>query len=376
MAMAAPIFLSLTPPTNRTIYLTDKAYRLLAAAEREDASDRGDRMSFDDEQRRACAMAGPFTTNQAVDLLTDFGRFFRPRRTTIACSAHCLRAVAFAVSLTTVVALVSQAQAASPGDATSSRAARDEAIRAIPWRNMAPADRQRAQSVIKNTSIYRRLPTRVIDCDPDMFAFLIAHPEVVIDVWQLMGISRLTVDKLPDGSYRGTDGAGTTGNVRYLHNSSTPDGRVLTVVYANGAYDGKPFPTTLKAQSILVLRSSAIQETNGRRYITVCVDSFVAIEQMGFEIVAKTVQPWLNKTADRNFIETLSFISNFSRTAEKNPQGMQRLATRLPSIDDPTRTRLVQICYRAADRYAQRAGASPTSANLLARHRDTMAYPK
>jgi hypothetical protein len=165
---------------------------------------------------------------------------------------------------------------------------------------------------------------------------------------------------------------------------STPGGRVLAVVYADGAYDGKPFITTLKAKSVLVLRATAVEETNGRRYITVSVDSFVEIQQMGFEIVAKTVQPWLNKTADQNFIETLSFISNFSRTAEKNPQGMQRLATRLPSIDDPTRVQLVKLCYRAADRYAPQetatrtslSRAQPSGANLLAHRPDVLTFPR
>src|SRR5215207_521505 len=58
-------------------------------------------------------------------------------------------------------------------DATSSRSARDEAIRAIPWKSISPAGRQTAQSIINNTSIYRRLPTRIIDCDPDLFTFLL-----------------------------------------------------------------------------------------------------------------------------------------------------------------------------------------------------------
>ena len=295
-----------------------------------------------------------------------------------AVSARCMRSIFSSTAVLAFAVCASDIHAAPDGDATSSRAARDEAIRAIPWRALTPDDRRRAQSVVQNASLYRRLPKRVIDCDPEMFAFLIAHPEVVIDVWQLMGISRITIDKLPDGSFRGTDGAGTVGNVRYLHSSFSPDGRALAVVHADGSYDGKPFPTTLRAQSILVLRASTVQETNGRRYITVSVDSFVHVQQMGFELVAKTVQPWLNKTADQNFIETLSFISNFSRTAEKNPQGMQRLSSRLPSIDEPTRNELVQLCYRAADRYAKHENATrtslsraqPSGADLLARRPD------
>ena len=104
----------------------------------------------------------------------------------------------------------------SGGDATSSHAARDEAVRAIPWKLMSPTSRQTTQSILNNPSIYRRLPTRIIDCDADLFTFLLQHPEVVIDVWRVMGISQVALTKMPDGSYRGTDGAGTTGSVRYL----------------------------------------------------------------------------------------------------------------------------------------------------------------
>jgi hypothetical protein len=254
-------------------------------------------------------------------------------------------------------------------NATSSRAARDEAMRAIPWRSMTPEARRAAQFVVKNASIYRRLPTRVIDCDPEMFNFLFQHPEVVIDVWRLMGISQVTLEKTPDGAYRGSDGAGTAGMVRFLFTNWGQNGQNTAVVFADGSYDGKPFVSQLKAQSIMLLRSSAIQETNGRHYVTVRVDTFVRIDQMGIELVAKTVQPWIAKTADRNFIETLSFVSNFSRTAEKNPQGMQRLANRLAAVDEPTRNELVAVCFRTAERYAMRDSTFRPSMPLLA-HRD------
>jgi hypothetical protein len=161
------------------------------------------------------------------------------------------------------------------------------------------------------------------------------------------------LEPIAANAYRGTDGVGTAGNIRYVYANWGPDANNTAVVYADGAYDGKPLVTALRAQSLLLLRSGSIQETDGRRYVTVRVDSFIHIDQMGIELVAKTVQPWINKTADQNFIETLSFASTFSRTAEKNPQGMQRLAARLNSIDEPTRHELVELCYRTAARYAR-----------------------
>ncbi|HEX3599600.1 MAG TPA: hypothetical protein VHU84_05620 [Lacipirellulaceae bacterium] len=252
-------------------------------------------------------------------------------------------------------------------DATSSRAAHDEAVRLLPLKQMSPQNRQTAQYIINNASIYRRLPTRIIDCDPDLFTFLVQHPEVVIDVWRVMGMSQVALSRAPDGVYHGTDGAGTTGTVRFLFSNWGPGAQNLAVVYADGAYSGAPFVTSLKAQSIMLVRSSAVQETNGRRYVTVRIDSFVRIEQLGIEIIAKTVQPWINKTADQNVIETMTFVSNFSRTAEKNPEGMQRLASRLNGIDEPTRSALIALCYRTADHYAQRDPVTHTGAIMADR---------
>jgi hypothetical protein len=256
---------------------------------------------------------------------------------------------------------------ANNDEATSSRTARDEAVRAIPWRQIPAEHRRAAQHIVKNASIYRRLPTRVIDCDPEMFNFLVQHPEVIIDVWRVMGISQVALQRLPDGAYRGTDNAGTTGVVRFLFSQWRPDAQNLAVILADGTYEGKPFVTPLKARTIILLRSGAVRETNGRHYVTVRIDSFVRIEQMGVELVARTVQPWISKTADRNFIETLTFLSNFSRTAEKNPQGMQRLATRLASIDEPTRKALIALCFRTAERYTGNGKPPRAEAPLLAR---------
>src|SRR5690242_11358243 len=84
---------------------------------------------------------------------------------------------------------IGRAGAASPADATSSPEARDDATRRIPWNRLPEAQRRDVEFVVKNTSIYRRLPTRVVDCDPDLFTFLLQRPDVVVNVWQLMGIS-------------------------------------------------------------------------------------------------------------------------------------------------------------------------------------------
>jgi hypothetical protein len=251
---------------------------------------------------------------------------------------------------------------------SSSRAASDEATRAIPWQHLTRAHRANVQHVVRDASIYRRLPVRVIDCDPDMFTFLLRHPEVVVDTWRLMGISRVSLDRLAEGAYRGTDGAGTVGQIRVVYADWGPEAQNLAVIYAQGAYEGGPLTAPVKAESVVLLRSVSVREENGRHYVTVRVDSFIRIDRLGVELVAKTIQPWIARATDQNFIETLTFVSNFSRTAEKNPQGMQRLASRLPSVDEPTRHELVQLCFRTADRYADAQQSRHAGQTLLARH--------
>src|SRR3990172_1682165 len=183
-------------------------------------------------------------------------------------------ALGFLISLSpSLLVCALPAQAAGPRTAattvaaTSQRAAREEAIRAIPWKRLAEPQRRKLQYVVKNAGIYRRLPTRVIDCDPDLFSFLLRHPEVVVDVWQMMGVSRVTLERIAEQAFRGDDGAGTTGNVCYLYADWGPDAHNLAVVYAEGAYDGKPFIKPLRARSVIVLQSVAAQKTNGRNYV-------------------------------------------------------------------------------------------------------------
>jgi hypothetical protein len=258
---------------------------------------------------------------------------------------------------------------AAPTDATSSADAREEATRKIPWTRLPDAQRREVEFVVKNTSIYRRLPTRVVDCDPDLFSFLLRRPDVVVNVWQLMGISRVSLERVSDQQFRGSDGAGTTGSVGYVYADWGADARNLAVIYADGAYDGKPFLTPLRAQTVVLFQSGAVQETDGRRYVTVRVDSFVHIDKVGVELVARTVQPWLAKTADENFMETVDFLSTFSRTAERNPAGMRRLAAKLQGVDEPTRGELVRLCFQTAQRYAS-DDALPSAEPLVLAQRD------
>ena len=207
------------------------------------------------------------------------------------------------------------------------------------------------QEVLQNVSVFRRVPVHVIDCDPDLYLFLARHPEVVVNIWQLMGISKVTLNRNAPNCYRGSDGAGTTGDIQLCYSNHDTQ-----VVYADGSYEGPMFSKPIRAQCVLVLHGY-MQETNGRYYVTNRLDAFIHIDHAGLELIAKTFQTLVTKTVDVNFRETVSFVGTVSRTAEVNSEGMQRLASRLTSIEPETRDEFARVSNDVSNKANQREAA-------------------
>ena len=68
-----------------------------------------------------------------------------------------------------------------PLKAFSNRAARQSALRSIPFDKLDPQSRAKVTSVLSDVSFFRRMPVQVIQCDPDLYLFLVEHPDV--EVW-------------------------------------------------------------------------------------------------------------------------------------------------------------------------------------------------
>src|ERR1041385_5788979 len=101
--------------------------------------------------------------------------------------------------------------------ATSTREARDEAHRAIPWEKLNDETQRKLLSVLEHPSIYRRMPRKVVDCDAELYLFLLRNPEVVVNMWQVMGLSNMTAQRTGEFTWKGNDGAGTLCNVELAY---------------------------------------------------------------------------------------------------------------------------------------------------------------
>ena len=233
--------------------------------------------------------------------------------------------------------------------ASTTAAARLEACRAIPLPKVDSAFRERVNEVVSDPSLFRRMPTSVIDCRPELFTFLAQNPEVLTEIWRHLGVSRIELKRTGDNAYDLRDGAGTTGKLTVVEQSCDAAAQNRIVMFADGMYEGKPFQKPLSAQCVLLLRSGSMVETNGRHFVAARLDTFIKLDSVGLELMAKAVHPFVGQTADRNFVDTLSFVSNLSYTAEKRPQAIEGLAAELKAVDEPRRRELVKLSYECAE---------------------------
>ncbi|MBO7681036.1 MAG: hypothetical protein J6S75_15365, partial [Thermoguttaceae bacterium] len=64
--------------------------------------------------------------------------------------------------------------------ASTSRKSETEALQNIPWDAFDPQTRQAVENLLKTRSLYRRLPMAGGYCNPEVYDYLLTHPEIVV----------------------------------------------------------------------------------------------------------------------------------------------------------------------------------------------------
>lgn len=253
---------------------------------------------------------------------------------------------------------------------SSSRHARRRAVEALPLGQMAPGDRQAIEASLASTTLYRRLPVELFACDSDLLCFALDKPEAIVDIWRLLGISRLSLDPAGPAQWRLADGYGTVGLLRLAHREWRPDGGML-VFHGRGAYTGPLSPKNLTGSCVLMIRyRQAEPMVDGRQRQAVQIDAFLDMDGIGLEIVTRTLQPLIVRSAAANLHEICLFMASLSDSATANPEGVASLARRLPRTAAADQQTLATIALASARRQRQPAvqladNESPDAADKL-----------
>jgi len=279
---------------------------------------------------------------------------------------HIARLVVCSFALASAVAAA--AVPGPPADiGTSSREARRLAEAALPLDRMPEATRAIVERQVRATALYRRLPVTTVACEADLLDFVLRKPETLVDLWRVLGISRLALDPAGPAQWRLSDGWGTVGAVRLLHQERRGAGGVL-VFHGRGGYTGPMSPRDLSGSCIVLVRHWPLKaDAAGCPRQAVQVDAFLDVDGLGLEIVTRALQPLVVHSADSNLREISLFVSQFATAARRNPAGVARLADRMSRIAPADRRTLADLAAGGGATAVTAADADEVHAELAAR---------
>jgi hypothetical protein len=228
---------------------------------------------------------------------------------------------------------------------TSSRNAKDEAIKCIPLHDMTPDAQAKISAVLQDHSLYRRLPMTQIECDSEYYTFLCRYPEVIVSIWRLMGVTEMDSQRTGPFELHTEDGAGGTNDVELIYGNDQ-----IHVFYGTGKYEGPVLRKPVNGQCVLVLRTSSADDPTGKSTQTSKLDIFLKIENAAAGIIAKTLNPLVGKTADQNFVETMKFVQRLNETTSRNGPGVQGMAYRLDGLTPEVRQSFIDVAGRVFER--------------------------
>lgn len=237
----------------------------------------------------------------------------------------------------------------------SANSQRKAVIDSLPLRRLTPAAGELILSIAKSPTLYRRLPTQDIECDKDLFLFLTRNPEVMVGMWELMGITQVKIQRTGPYRLQADDGSGTTCQVDLIYGDQS-----LHIYYAEGMYDGRMSPKPIRGKGIFVVRSQYAKKQNQKTNVHGTLDCFVKFDSFGADLVARTLGGVIGKSADSNYVETAKFIQQVSSACERNPTAMMDLSDRLPQVIPATRKQFSDVIVTVARR-SRSAANSPTT---------------
>ena len=206
---------------------------------------------------------------------------------------------------------------------SSHRNYRAAGIKAIPFNQINAQARKRIKDVVDHTSFYRRLPVETIDADPEYFRLLVRKPELIVSIWQLMGVTQMSTERTGPFSVKTNDGAGTISDLELIYGNDR-----LHVFYGNGSYTGPLLKQKLSGRCVIVLQTQSKETATGYE-LTNVLDIYLRVDNATASLITRTIQPLVGTTADHNFSESLKFVQRLNQSTRANGPGVKGMGRKL-----------------------------------------------
>lgn len=238
------------------------------------------------------------------------------------------------------------------GQGTSDRATREQALKRLKTLQMTPSGRQTADRVVGDLSLFRQVPEVRFEMDPDTYDYFLGHPDVVVSMWESLGISGIVLREVKPYQYRMDNPDGTACDIYYLRRS-----KEANVIYCEGEFKSPFLRKPIAATGVVCLYSKVEPQRDGTTFVKHQADAFIAFPNTAVETAAKLISPVSNYIADRNFQEISLFMHTISLTMARHPGWMQEQLKQMRGVGPEQSTELLKLTEKAHEAHIQRATA-------------------
>lgn len=248
-------------------------------------------------------------------------------------------------------------------EATSDKDIMNSAKAKIPFAKMSPRSRERTNAILSNMSQYRRMPSLQYEVHPEMYQYLISHPDVAISTWRVMGISELVMQQTGPFEYEASATDGSQGIADVLWR----DGNQCLFI-AEGKYQSPLIPGSIQASALVWLQYRFITDSDGKVRVNQQVETFIRFPSSAVDTLARLASVVTNSILDRNVLEVSLYAKMMSTAAEKEPAWIEQVAVRMDNVVPQRRQELIQIA-QPGTQFNTVAGSSQGSSNSSANKR-------
>jgi len=224
----------------------------------------------------------------------------------------------------------------------------------LPWSELPPAAQAKIKSVVAGASLFHRMPQQTIYADPEIYQFVIRHPDLIVGFWEQLGATQLSLREVRDNRFVLKETSDTVATVDVLYQTSN-----ICIAYAKGEYRGPLLARSYQGEVIVVLRSRLTRDEAGEPMVVCDLDAFIQINNVGADVLAKLFYASISKIADSNFEVTTSFVGQVSEAASRNPIALKGMAEEITTIRPEVCDEFCDLVDRVEARVARRNQPKP-----------------
>ncbi len=255
---------------------------------------------------------------------------------------------------------------------SSRRSARKKGLASLPLNQLSSENRAKANNVLRKVSMYRELPVISLNSDHDVYQYFLKNPDVAVEIWRVMGISKFQMWQVNDHAYGADAGDGSKGDVDVLYRTPTE-----SLIVCNGVYDSPFLVKPIAARALMYLESNYQYDQQKNPIVTHKMRLFISFPSQTIGAAARIISPVSNMIIDKNFHEVSLFLHMMTRSMSEHPEWVEQLTGKMDGVMDFRKQKLLKLTSKVYQenkklKISQAGGISANSNKLAARKKSNV----